>query len=369
MKAIQNGHTFRIYDNSMKVFNDLPAQNYLLCFDEQTGFYLSLYSEIELPEKVYGIHEEKVDKVLKSFNMFNRNLGVILSGDKGIGKSLFSKMLAIKAVNSGIPLIVVNQYKPGIAEYLNSIEQEVMILFDEFDKTFRNQRDTEGPQTEMLTLFDGLCQGKKLFVITCNYLSSLNDFLVNRPGRFHYHFRFEYPTDKEIREYMMDHIPKNQYKEIDDVISFARKTKINYDCLRAIAFELCLGGSFKDCIQDLNIINSGSQKFNITIELSNGIRHVCRNIAVDLFSDIDDYLIFQDQFTDDEIFEVHFIPADNHYDLKSGKCIINGENLKLNWCNDYKRADKEIKERYENCKVNRIIFEHAFNYNSYKYVL
>ena len=45
-------------------------------------------------EKVYGIHPKKADKVFKAFTKFERNLGVILSGDKGIGKSLFARILA-----------------------------------------------------------------------------------------------------------------------------------------------------------------------------------------------------------------------------------------------------------------------------------
>ena len=40
----------------------------------------------------------------------------------------------------------------------------------------------------MLSLFDGLDNGKKLFVITCNEVERLNAYLLNRPGRFHYHF-------------------------------------------------------------------------------------------------------------------------------------------------------------------------------------
>lgn len=43
-----------------------------------------------------------------------------------------------------------------------------MILFDEFDKTFGSIKAADGmadPQTEMLTLFDGLSQGKKMFVM------------------------------------------------------------------------------------------------------------------------------------------------------------------------------------------------------------
>lgn len=98
MRAIQSGNTFRIYDNSMKTYDQLPPNAYLVNFSEQTGFFLTLYSDISINEKVYGVHTGKINKVFNAFQQFNRNLGVILSGDKGIGKSLFSKMLAQKAM-------------------------------------------------------------------------------------------------------------------------------------------------------------------------------------------------------------------------------------------------------------------------------
>ncbi len=109
-------------------------------------------------EKVYGIHPKKADKVFKAFTKFERNLGVILSGDKGIGKSLFARILASKAVEYGYPVIIIDQFIPGIASYIESIEQEAVFLFDEFDKTFGSIRpgDNEGdPQSGLLSLFDG----------------------------------------------------------------------------------------------------------------------------------------------------------------------------------------------------------------------
>ena len=46
---------------------------------------------MHVTEKAYGVHTEKLEKVMDSFKLFSRSLGVILSGDKGIGKSLFAK--------------------------------------------------------------------------------------------------------------------------------------------------------------------------------------------------------------------------------------------------------------------------------------
>ena len=59
---------------------------------------------------------------------------MILSGHKGIGKSLFAKLLSIEAIRNGIPVIIADKYIPGIAAYIESIDQRVMVLFDEFDK-------------------------------------------------------------------------------------------------------------------------------------------------------------------------------------------------------------------------------------------
>lgn len=228
----------------LQTSDKLSAQCYQVDFNPQAGFYLTKYDDIKISEKIYRVHLQKVQKVLGSFKLVNRNLGVILSGDKGIGKSLFAKLLAARGIEEGYPLIIVNCYYPGIADFLASIQQEVIVLFDEFDKTFSGKRDEsnsiDDPQTEMLTLFDGLSQGKKLFVITCNELRGLNDYLVNRPGRFHYHIRFEYPTDMEVKSYLEDQVPECMYSEINKVIAFSHKVNLNYDCCGQLLLSLLL---------------------------------------------------------------------------------------------------------------------------------
>ena len=338
MKAIQTGTIYRIYDDSMQTHNQLPAQVYLACCDPHTGPFLKKYSDLEVSEKVYGVHLEKVDKVLNSFKAFNRNLGVILSGDKGIGKSLFSKLLSIKAIESGYPLIIVNSYFPGIGEYLAEIDQEVVVLFDEFDKTFelseRGRRDNDGekrsPQTEMLTLFDGVAQGKKLFVVTCNDINALSKFIVNRPGRFHYHFRFEYPTATEVEEYLIDSLNTDKAKEeIKNVVAFSQKTKLNYDCLRSIAFELNLGLTFKEAIKDLNILNLEYEHYTLAIYMSNGAKLVVKNRTLDLFNDQEINVEFYDSETREEVFYACFNPINIEWSATGS--IIQGEHIKIDW--------------------------------------
>ena len=76
----------------------------------------------------------------------------------------------MEATKVGLPVIIVDTYIPGIASFIEEIEQEVMVLFDEFDKTFVSIKGADGMaylKTEMLTFFHVLSQGKKMFGIPC----------------------------------------------------------------------------------------------------------------------------------------------------------------------------------------------------------
>lgn len=270
MHIVESGKRYRIFNNAITTYDQLPPKTYRVDYDPETRIFSLLEAhDFEIPEtKIYGQHLDKVKKVLNSMDKMNRNLGVILSGDKGIGKSLFSKCLGLKARKKGIPVILVNDYHEGIANFLEEIEQTVMILFDEYDKTFDEKK--HNCQAEMLSLFDGVSAGKKLFVITCNEIQSLSQYLINRPGRFHYHFRFLYPTADEIRDYMEDKLDKQYYDEIENVIAFSVRMNLNYDCLRSIAFELNNGLKFQEAINDLNIIRISQYKnIKIIVEFEN----------------------------------------------------------------------------------------------------
>lgn len=275
MKIVAIGTRYTIYGEDIYTCDQLPAQYYQVSFNKMEGFSLVKRPAISVQEeKVYGQHEAKADKILRSFSMVDKNLGVILSGSKGIGKSLFAKLLSEKMIEAGIPVIIVDSYIPGIANFLESIEQEAVVIFDEFEKTFVKRNDYD-PQVEMLTLFDGMSNGKKLFVITCNSYTNLNDFLINRPGRFHYHIRFDYPSTEEVEEYLYDKLDPKYYDQIRPVQQFADRIGLNYDCLRAIAFELNTGIPFSEAIKDLNIINIDRKRYDVRVVYPNGWEFSC----------------------------------------------------------------------------------------------
>ncbi|MDE6220579.1 MAG: AAA family ATPase [Lachnospiraceae bacterium] len=353
MKAIKIGSRVEIYNDTVMTYNELPARAYIVRFEKMTGFCLDEYADIQVKEdKLYGEHMKKVHKVLRAYEKFDRNLGVILSGCKGIGKSMFAKLLSVEAIEGGIPVIVVDQYIPGIASYIEEIDQRVMVLFDEFDKTFGDVKPAEGeiePQAALLSLFDGISQGKKLFAITCNDIRKLNDFIVNRPGRFHYHFRFDYPSAEEIRTYLYDKLGNKYYHEIEPIVAFSRKVNLNYDCLRAIAFEVNSGESFHSAIRDLNIINLSQERYNFGIYFENGSPMYVRNRNVDFFDGEEISICFaEDDYN--EILTVGFRIEDSVYDVKNNCAVIAAEKLRITYDEDY---DEECVK-----KIKKLMIDH-----------
>lgn len=286
--------------------------------------------------------------MFQAFTKFERNLGVILSGDKGIGKSLFARILASKAVEDGYPVIIIDQFIPGIASYIESIEQEAVFLFDEFDKTFGSvsSGDNGGdPQSRLLSLFDGTSQGKKLFIITCNSLRKLNDYLVNRPGRFHYHFRFEYPSSEEIMEYLRDKLGTQYVSEIQKVILFSKKVALNFDCLRAIAFELSMGGAFETVIQDLNIINTRETAYNVTLHFNDGTVMKSNNCRLDMFNKEGREMVYLDDEKGRNMVTAEFKPSACVYDPTRSATILPADSIMLCY-NDYygEEAQEEVQK-------------------------
>ncbi len=270
MNIVNSGNKFVIYGDEVKTYKTLPADTYTVNFNQLSGYSLSIHNDLSVNEKIYGPYIKKVDKVLNTFKIFNRNMGIILSGPKGVGKSMFAKQLAKQGKKMDLPLIIVDSAYPGLADFISSIQQRCIVLFDEFEKNFKMD-DVNDDQEKLLSLFDGIDDGKKLFVITCNKTYQLNEYLLNRPGRFHYHFSLSTPTKEEIREYMEDILNDEVKDNINKLVNISASYNFTYDILRAIAFELNNGYELNETLRDLNIAKDRITKFDATVTFNNGI--------------------------------------------------------------------------------------------------
>jgi hypothetical protein len=374
MNVVHSGDTFQIYGNALKTYDKLPLGTYDVCFHKMMGFYLSSHSDLVVnEEKIYGSSPAKVEKVLRGFQSVDRNFGVILSGRKGIGKSLFARQLAVRAKDYNLPLIIVSCYYPGIADFISSIEQEVIVLFDEFEKTFADQEHAS-PQEDMLPLFDGIDNGKKLFIITCNEIHKLNSYLINRPGRFHYHFVLGNPNPDEIKEYMTDKLKPEYHYLIKKLIGFSLNVDLTYDVLRAIAFELNMGYSFEETLMDLNISKEGTPKYTIRVEFADGTYRVRQSERINTYSNDRQYFWFSDKSgrSSDSI-RIDFIPSDIVLDMDHAEMTLDPSKVEKYVDEDYFDMDKaEEKKRYEylcNLAITKITFTRIVDDFTYKYCI
>lgn len=364
MNVVKAGSQYQIYGEDLETYDRLPVRSYDVVFHKMMGFYLTSRPNLEANEsKIYGDHLRKVDKVINSYHNSNRNFGVILSGQKGIGKSLFARLLAEKAIQNNLPVITVTDYIPGIAGFLASIEQEVVVIFDEFEKTFSQIPEQKDPQEEMLSLFDGLDGGKKLFVITCNEVRKLNDYFVDRPGRFHYHFRMGNPSDVEITEYMKDKLEEKYHFNIPRIINFARTANMTYDYLRAIAFDLNQGYELEECLNDLNVSSVTNADFDVYLIMEDGSIYINMNDRINLCQGDLHWLWVRKQGAygaDREDIQIGFSPSDVVFENNELIIPLDKVNINRDSSDDYgleKDEIKEANERFNNRKPVKIKLE------------
>lgn len=362
MNVIQNGSYFDIISgDDITVSSKIPPITLKVVKDRQ-GFHLMKTNQLASADfKIYGKYISKIDKIFRYYDNNTSNAGVLLSGNKGLGKTLFLRELASRAMSKGMPVILVDTPYAGISDYIQSFAQDCMICFDEFDKTFKEQRNDDGttvnPQDGLLSMFDGLSNTHHLNVITANNIRSLSDYLLNRPGRFHYHIRFDYPNSDEITEYLKDNLPESQYNQINSIIAFSRKYPLNYDCLSAICDELQYGDDdFNEAIKDLNIINLDmNRQYKYIIEIDDDTNTKIRGkISINLMQDDDvqSYFYYKSNYVSFSFDPSRIISDDNNVNMLMGNDVhIEGDDNTIRIDSDDSEDGEEILQH-----VKRIIF-------------
>lgn len=221
-------------DNPRSRFPKLPVGTYLVRASMERGFYLEEFPKFDVPETLYGNITKQAGRILNTFGDRPRTTGVLLSGEKGSGKTLLARLLSIKGLELGLPTIVVNSPFTGDAfnTFLQSIEQPAILLFDEFEKVY----DKDENQPKLLSLFDGLFTTQKLIILTANEVARVNPHFLNRPGRIYYCLDFKGLDREFIVEYGQDKL-KNQKHLVSLGVIASMINPLSFDALQAIVEE------------------------------------------------------------------------------------------------------------------------------------
>lgn len=283
---IATGDSYRVFGSGVQAFDRLPLGTYTISFDPMSGYSLNLRDSLKAPEeKVYGKSPARVERALAHYALpTGRSLGVLMTGDRGMGKSLTLRLLSARFGEVyNIPTVIVDTATPGLANFLDTLG-ECVLVFDEFEKLFNDE-----DQARLLGLFDGLSHTKRVHVVTANSAAMLNTYFLSRPGRFHYHFKFEYPSKSEIREYLLDNIPNLSESEVVAVQRHAMIRPLNYDHLRAVVVEYGLGGDFMSFIKELNVEQTGNMAVMLEFTWADSERALVKEAKINEDGEINIY--------------------------------------------------------------------------------
>jgi SpoVK/Ycf46/Vps4 family AAA+-type ATPase len=216
----------------------MPGKVYDLLFDNYEMYsYLKENGNLNMPKKIYEIEEDIkfMDRVLLFHNSEynNGNTGVLLAGDKGTGKSMLAKRIALK---SNLPIIIVDSSYPlwQITKFFKKVKTETCIIFDEIEKNPRTW-----PSEDLLTFLDGIQEtGKKIVIMTCNKTEGLDENLFDRCSRIRYYRKYkananeifikEMIEDKGLtpNQPLIDFIKRFTVKSFDNINSFLDEYKL-----------------------------------------------------------------------------------------------------------------------------------------------
>lgn len=249
---------------------ELPLGVYRLC-ESLSGPYLEFIGrQFQLPEKLYGMNRKFIDRVKRTYDSTEGNLGVLLNGIKGTGKTVTCEVIANELKKH---VIIIDRKIESLASFLNQLRLNAVLFFDEFEKSFEGRAGTP-----LLAIMDGALksQYRRLFLMTTNTLH-IEDNMLQRPGRIRYVKSFGNLSAEAIEEILDDRLESIVYKS--DVMEFVSGLElITVDIVCSICEEVNLHDESPQEFADCFNVKKLQARFNVYKEVNGEREKIASNI-------------------------------------------------------------------------------------------
>lgn len=238
---LKRGSVFNQTEGNFEVLNTLDNGVYQTHFDDRTNeiFLEKISDGFTFGFKLYGVDDVLIKHVVDTYTYqsVKKNIGVLLNGAKGTGKTVTAKVMANKL---GLPVIICDTPYPGLSRFLASINHDCVFFFDEFEKNFRAKCDNEDCAGEdLLSIMDGVFNNDfcHVFLLTTNELK-VNNNLISRPSRIRYLKSFGSVISEDIlNEFIDDNL--NYPDRKNDIMTFINSLEmVTIDIVKTIVEEV-----------------------------------------------------------------------------------------------------------------------------------
>ena len=192
--------------------------------------YLTKTDEsFKVPSKLYGTDNLFAGRCVKTYHATKGNMGLLMNGVKGTGKTVTAQLICNLL---GLPVLVVHDQQEGLPQFINTIQQDIVVFIDEYEKIY-NRYDHS-----VLTVMDGVLSTvhRRFFLFTTND-AYINPNMLQRPSRIRYVKEFG-DLDRATIEEIVDDMLIHEEFRVDTIEYLSTLETITIDIAKTLVEEV-----------------------------------------------------------------------------------------------------------------------------------